>query len=419
VRQSWRNVAHGAALLVVQCECKDIIFPLHTLNDIQYTYSYTKEKPRMPALDDILSVRLQGLDIAHTRRFLQETEMDSGVWVMRGDKKLLSFSGNDYLGLRVHPEVIAAGQLALAQYGAGAGASRLVTGSHPYYAGLEAYLAHIKQTQAALVFGSGYLANLGVISALMEKDDLIIADRLVHACMLDGARLSGAKLLRFRHNDVEDATRLLAMHRDQYRHCLVMTETVFSMDGDIAPLAELSSLAQAYDAWLLSDDAHGLGVVPHDVCAPHHIQTGTLSKAAGAYGGYVCGSSVLVDYLVNTARSFIFSTALPPCILASAHKALELMQMDEAMCRRPVQFAQQFTQAMGLPLAQSAIVPVMFGKSEAALRASAILYDKGVLVTAIRPPTVPQDTARLRVTFSALHTPQMVMQLVDQIQKLQ
>ena len=373
----------------------------------------------MPALDDILTQRLHALDAAHTRRHVQDSAGEAGIWVVRDHKKLVSFSGNDYLGMSVHPKVKAAGQAALKQYGAGAGASRLVTGNHLLYPQLEARLAQMKHTQAALVFGSGYLANIGVIAAVMGKDDLIIADRLVHACMLDGAKLSGAKLLRFAHNDAQDAGRLLLEHRGKYRHCLVMTETVFSMDGDVAPLAELSSLTKTHDAWLLSDDAHGLGLVKSDPSHPNHIQVGTLSKAVGAYGGYVCGSQVLIDYLISSARSFIFSTGLPPSVVACADKALEIIQHDDALCAKPLKLARMFTEKMGLPPAQSAIVPVIIGESESALRASESLFNAGILVPAIRSPTVPLGTARLRVTFSALHTEEMVVGLVGALRKWQ
>lgn len=366
----------------------------------------------MPALDDILTQRLHALAEKHVRRTLTPTQSDGGMWIERDGKKLINFSGNDYLGLSVHPDVVVAAQGALTTDGAGAGASRLVTGNHPYYASLERRLAAMKGTQAALVIGSGYLANVGVIAALMSKDDLIVADKWVHACMLDGARLSGAKLMRFAHNDVADAQRILENHRGAYRHCMVMTETVFSMDGDVAPLGALIELAQQHDAWFYTDDAHGLGLPLDGVKVQgdtsHHIQVGTLSKAAGAYGGYVSGSQVMCNYLVSSARSFIFSTALPPAVVASADKALEMMTRDTQLGATVLERARQFTRRLGRADAQSAIVPLIIGDADAAVKLSAQLADEGFFVSAIRPPTVPQGTARLRVTFSALHTSDMV-----------
>lgn len=369
----------------------------------------------MPALDDVLEQRIHDLHDKCQRRYLHGTEYTDSVRVVRDGKSLLCFSGNDYFALSDHPEVKQAGQEALARYGAGARASRLVTGNHGLYASLEQRLAQMKHTQAALVFGSGYLANQGVISVLMGKGDLILADKWVHACMLDGAVLSGAKLLRFAHNDISDAKRILGQHRGSYRYCLIMTETVFSMDGDVAPMQDLAELAETYDAWLLSDDAHGLGIVEHTMQYPHTIQVGTLSKAVGGYGGYVCGSHILKEYLLNSARSFIFSTGLPPAVVASADKALEIMAQDKERCARPLQLAHMFTGLLGLPPAQSAIVPVIIGESEAALKVSAALQEAGFLVSAIRPPTVLQGSARLRVTFSAAHTEEMVLRLAEAV----
>jgi 8-amino-7-oxononanoate synthase len=379
--------------------------------------SYSKDKIRMPALDDILQQRLHEMEAKHLRRSLHETSSEQGVNVMRDDKKYISFASNDYLGLSHHPEVIEAGKQALMRYGAGAGASRLVTGNHPLYATLEARLAQVKRTQAALVFGSGYLANLGVIASLMGKDDLIIADKLIHACMLDGAKLSGAKLLRFVHNDSQDAARLLAEHRTKFRHCLIMTETIFSMDGDLAPLDELLKLANLHDAWLMTDDAHGLygqAKYPH----PNHIQIGTLSKAIGAYGGYVCGTQTLIDYLICTARSFIFSTGLPPATIASAEKALTIVQQSPELCAKPLTHAQRFTHTLNLPLATSQIVPIIIGESDQAVNISKELEAQGFLISAIRPPTVPTGSARLRITFSAAHNQQEVEALAKTLKSL-
>lgn len=356
----------------------------------------------MPALDETLRQKLWLLEARHARRSLRETARAQGVRVRRGEREYISFSCNDYLGLSHHPQVKDAARRAMETWGAGAGASRLVTGDNPLNHELEAALAAYAQTQSACVFGSGYLAHLGTIPALVGAGDLILADRLSHACMLDAARLSGATVMRFAHNNPEHCRLLLEAHRADHQHCLVMTETVFSMDGDRAPVRALSALCREFDAWLLTDDAHGFGVLPHQPSAAD-IQMGTLSKAAGSYGGYICGSDALVEYLKSTARSLIYSTALPPASLAAALAALTLIRSSPDLVARPLQSAIRFTDALGLEPARSAIVPVILKENETTLAASRLLEERGYLVAAIRPPTVPENTARLRFTFSALH----------------
>lgn len=355
----------------------------------------------MPALDDILTQKLQLLAAKQQKRSLIEAVRHDGTHITRAGKAYISFSCNDYLGLSSHPRVLAAAHAALDSYGAGAGASRLVTGENPLYGQLEASLAMYKHTEAALVFGSGYLANLGTIPALVGKGDLILADKLVHACMIDAARLSGATLLRFAHNNAEHLRLLLEANRAEHQNCLILTETVFSMDGDRAPLAAFAAYAKRHDAWLMTDDAHGLGVVQQD--NPADIQMGTFSKAAGTYGGYICGSHALREYLTTAARSLVFSTGLPPATLAASIAALEVMREEPARCQKPLAHARLFTELLGLPQAQSAIVPLVLEENEKALSASALLAEHGFLVAAIRPPTVPENTARLRFAFSALH----------------
>ncbi len=373
----------------------------------------------MPTLDHFTQQKLVELAAKNQRRTLRETTREQGVEVQRGGKKLLSFSCNDYLGLSQHSRVTAAAKHAIEAYGAGAGASRLVTGNHPLYAILEAKLAAMKHTQAALVFGSGYLANIGIIPALVGKGDLILADKLVHACLLDGAKLSSAVLKRFAHNDVAQAEKLLTKHRKDYKHCLILTDSIFSMDGDKAPIAALRNLADVHDAWLLSDDAHGLGILARDDNTPKaHVQMGTLSKAVGAYGGYVCASQSVIDYLATAARSLVFSTALPPMVIAAAYEALCIIDEDLLLREKPLHLARIFTRALNLPEAESAIVPLILGSEAAALKASAALEEEGFLVSAIRPPTVPAGTARLRFTFSALHKEQDVVRLAQALLRL-
>lgn len=364
----------------------------------------------MPALDEILTQKISKLQENSRFREPVPTWRKGGVEIERNGKTYLSFSCNDYLGLSNHPEVKDAAKEAIALYGAGAGASRLVTGEHPLYGKLEKALAQYKDTEAACLFGSGYLANVGVIPALVGKGDVVIADKLVHACILDGIAISGAKLLRFKHNDIDDCKRLL-QQRGDYRNCLVITETIFSMDGDCAPMAHLRSLCDEYDAWLMSDDAHGLYGKNDPVI--EDVRIGTLSKVLGSMGGYVTGSAALIAYLKSAARPAIFATALPPASVAAALKALEIVQREPERAGLVLARAKQFTAILGLAEAQSTIVPLIIGEEGAALAMSKKLEQKGFLVTAIRPPTVPEGTSRLRFAFSCVHTEEMVRQLGD------
>jgi 8-amino-7-oxononanoate synthase len=367
----------------------------------------------MRSLDGFARDKLAALEHAQLRRSPVVTTR-TGIWVERDGRRLLSFSCNDYLNFSQHPEIIAAAIDAIKRYGVGAGASRLVTGNHPLYDELEKRLARLKSTEAACVFGSGYLANTGIIPAVVGSDDLILVDELAHACIHAGAKLSGAQVHVYRHCDPSHAETLLARHRAGKKRALIATDGVFSMDGDIAPLRELSELARRCDTWLLSDDAHGLGIVgggrgsafvngaaPSRIDVP--LQVGTLSKAVGAYGGYLCASQAVIDLMRTRARTFIYSTGLPPAIVAAAIAALELIERDPAYAAEPLRKARLFTRALNLPEAQSAIVPVIAGDAAAALAASDILRDNGFLVIAIRPPTVPAGTARLRFAFTAQH----------------
>ena len=365
----------------------------------------------MRSLDEFALKKLGDLEQNHLRRTFVETVRPDGVWAERNGRRLLSFSCNDYLNLTHHPAIKEAAVAALQRYGAGSGASRLVTGNHPLFAELEARLARLKQTEAACVFGSGYLANLGIIPALIGADDLMLVDELSHACLWAGTQLTRGKVLPFHHNDLGHAEALLAAHRAQHAHALIATDGVFSMDGDLAPLRELAALARRHDAWLLADDAHGLGVVgggrgsafAEGTRADVPLQMGTLSKALGAYGGYLCASQPVIDLVRNRARTLIYSTGLPPAIVAAAIAALDLIEGEPALCEQPLRKAKAFTRSAGLPDAQSAIVPIVVGEADAALRAAGLLEQEGVLVVPIRPPTVPGGTARLRLTFSAAH----------------
>jgi 8-amino-7-oxononanoate synthase len=365
----------------------------------------------MDSLDAFAGAKLAELDAKSLRRKLATTVRTQGTQVRRGGRTLVSFSCNDYLGLAADPRVKAAAIAAVEAYGAGAGGSRLVTGNHPLLEALEAELARFKGKAAALVFGSGYLANIGITPALAGADDLAILDERAHACMWAGAKLSGARVLSYRHNDVEALAGLLSRERGAGGRALILTERVFSMDGDRAPMAELMALADAHDAWLLVDDAHGLGVIDGDVSAP--LEMGTLSKALGSYGGYLCASEPVIDLLRSRARSFVYTTGLPPPSAAAALEALRILEAEPERRRRPLMLARRFTSAMNLPRAESAIVPVIIGEAATALSLSADLEARGFLVAAIRPPTVAPGTARLRIAFSAAHGEQQVDDLAE------
>ncbi|ENZ81431.1 MULTISPECIES: 8-amino-7-oxononanoate synthase [Caulobacter] len=379
----------------------------------------------MQSLEAFADEKLASLDAKSLRRRLKPSRRHDGAVVERDGRRLISFSCNDYLGMAHHPLVRAAAAEAALNYGAGAAASRLVTGDHPLLSDLEKGLARLKGTEAACVFGSGYLANLGVIPTLVGPGDVILVDALAHACIWAGAQLSGARIVPFAHNDMADLERRLGAERPRARRALVATDGVFSMDGDIAPLDQLSVLCQAHDAWLLSDDAHGVGVLAQGRGsgalfpeAKIPLQMGTLSKALGSYGGYLCGSRAVVDLLKTRARTLVYATGLPPASAGAALAALDIINADPGLTETPLAKARLFTRRLGLPDAESPIVPVIFGGAEAALAASAALENLGFLVVAIRPPTVPEGTARLRLAFSAVHDDADVIRLADAIAHL-
>jgi 8-amino-7-oxononanoate synthase len=365
----------------------------------------------LPSLDRFAAGKLAQLEGQHLRRTLIDSAREENIYIVRDGRRLVSFSCNDYLNLTQHPMIKAAAIAAIERHGVGAGASRLVTGNHPLFKELEARLARLKDTEACCVFGSGYLANTGIIPVLIGREDLVLIDELAHACIWAGAQLAKGTVIAFRHNDMRDTERLLRLHRARHPHVLIATDGVFSMDGDLAPLHELAALARRHDAWLLSDDAHGIGVIgggrgssfANGRKAEVPLQMGTLSKAIGGYGGYLCASASVIDLVRNRARTLIYSTGLPPATVAAAIAAIDLIEREPDYAALPLRKAKAFTRRVGLPEAQSPIVPVLIGESEAALAASRLLEDEGFLAVAIRPPTVPAGTARLRLTFSAAH----------------
>ena len=379
----------------------------------------------MDSLDAFARAKLAALDRASLRRSLSETWRLEGPWVERDGRRMLSFCCNDYLNLSTHPTVVSAALEATRRFGVGAGGSRLVTGNHPLYAALEERLARLKGTEDACVFGSGYLANAGIIPALVGRGDLLLVDELAHACIWTGAQLAGGTVLRFRHNDAAHAGELLAGARASHAHALILTDSVFSMDGDLAPLPALAALAERHDAWLMTDDAHGIGVLGGGRGAVHGgdlparvpLQMGTLSKAIGAYGGYLCASRPVIDLIRTRARTFIYATGLPPGTVAAAIAALDLIAAKPDYAALPVRKARLFTSLVGLPAAVSPIVPVVLGEAPAALAASRLLAEAGFLVSAIRPPTVPAGTSRLRFTFTAQHSDEAITRLAGLVRE--
>jgi 8-amino-7-oxononanoate synthase len=346
-------------------------------------------------INDIESLKKQNLF-----RKLSETEVLSSNIIRKNNKNLISFACNDYLGLSHNLALKKSAISAIKKYGVGARASRYITGNNILYKKLEKALAKFYKNDDALVFSSGYSCAIGVVKALVGEGDLIIADKLIHACLIDGAQLSQAKFIRFDHNNIEHCLKILQENRHQYKKCLILTETIFSMDGDVGKITELLNLAKKFDAILLSDDAHGLGqnIEPH----PQHLQMGTLSKALAGLGGFVVGNKILIEYLRQFSRSAIYSTALPPGILASSLQALKIISKKN-LAQKSIENAQYFCQLMDLPKPESSIVIIKIGDSKKTVEIAKKVAENGFLIGAIRPPTVPQNQARLRLTFSASH----------------
>jgi 8-amino-7-oxononanoate synthase len=344
-------------------------------------------------------------------------------------REAVNFCSNDYLGLSAHPEVVQAFADAGMKYGVGSGASHLVTGHSLAHQVLEEALAAYTGREKALVFSTGYMANMGVIGALADQKAAIVADKLNHASLIDGCRLSGAAVSRYRHGDVDHASELLATIASEVGTRLVVTDGVFSMDGDLAPLAELARAARVTNAWLVVDDAHALGVLgPTGRGSCEHfglsaddvpVLIGTFGKAFGTFGAFVAGDADLIDFLVQKSRTYIYTTALPPAVAAATFAALEVAQRDTWRRERVLAHARRVHGVLGLPgTSVSPIVPIILKDEARALAASRALEERGLLVTAIRPPTVPAGTARLRVTLSAAHSDAQVDALIGELARV-
>jgi 8-amino-7-oxononanoate synthase len=348
------------------------------------------------------------------RRLLDSAQ---GARIVADGRELVNFCSNDYLGLAADPRLVAAFQTAAARLGVGSGASHLVCGHSSEHHALEEELAEFTGRERVLLFSTGYMANTGIIQALVRKGDAVFEDDLNHASLIDGGRLARAEYVRYRHGDASDLAEKLKKSVAERK--LVVTDSVFSMDGDLAPLPELARVARDNDAWLMVDDAHGFGVlgaqgggVAEEFALDADalpVLVGTLGKAFGTFGAFVAGSETLIEYLINSARSYIFTTALPPAVAAATRASLRIVRAEperREILRGHVAHFRREAATLGLDLMPSAtpIQPVVLGSNERALAWSAALQERGLLVGAIRPPTVPVGTARLRITFTATHT---------------
>ncbi len=376
----------------------------------------------------VLQDELTALDAKGLRRTRRTLDAAQSAHVTVDGKKVIAFCSNDYLGLANHPELIAAAQAGASNYGVGAGASHLVLGHARAHEQLEEHLAAFVNLPRALLFSTGYMANLGVVTALLGREDAVFADRLNHASLNDACLLARAQFKRFAHNDVVQLERLLVGSKAKRK--LIVVDAVFSMDGDIAPVPELLALAERYDAWLLLDDAHGFGVLGANgrgvlehfgLQHPRVIYMATLGKAAGVFGAFVAGDDTLIEMLMQRARTYIYTTALPPLLACAVSKSIELIaagaplrqQLNENIIQLKHILRESSLPAWRLLPSLTAIQPLVIGDNRAATAVAEKLAARSVLVPAIRPPTVPQGTARLRISLSAAHTADDVRVLGD------
>ncbi|MDI6741099.1 MAG: 8-amino-7-oxononanoate synthase [Smithella sp.] len=364
-------------------------------------------------------------------RELQPVESREQGNIFRQQERLIDFSSNDYLGLSHHPRLVQAAKLALKKHGVGAGASRLLSGDYRLHHELEEAVASFKRKESALVFNSGYQANLGIISAIAGKGDAIFSDALCHASQIDGVILSRADKFPFRHNDIGHLEELLKIKRSRFERALILTESVFSMDGDLAPLRELVDLKERYDCLLMVDEAHATGVFGSEgrgrVDALNlndqvDLVMGTFSKALGGFGAYLASSRNVTDYLINKARSFIYSTALPPAIVAANLAAINVLREEpwrgQKLLARAEKFRQAASKAGWSVNGESQIVPVMVGESKTAITLAKTLQSKGFYVLPIRPPSVPEGTARFRLSLCYDHAQKDLSALAQALKEL-
>ena len=382
-------------------------------------------------MEDYLTHLLTQRQQASLYRTRQVHDSPQSPYLTIDGQRYLSFCSNDYLGLANHPQIKADCQAAIDAYGVGSGASHLVNGHTTAHHALENTLAHFTHRESALLFSTGYMANLGVLTGLLGREDAIFLDKLNHASLVDAALLSRANIYRYPHNDIQTLERLLA--KSKAVHKMIVTDGVFSMDGDIAHLPAICDLAAHYHAWVMVDDAHGLGVVGETGRGSLEVYNldvkkvpvlvGTLGKAFGVFGAFVAGSSLLTDALIQMARTYIYTTALPPALAVALQTSAKLVEQEAWRRQHLHELVQYFrTEASyrGIALTESTtpIQPIILGESEKALQVSHSLYEKHIWVTAIRPPTVPKGSARLRITLSANHERAQVDELLMQLEEL-
>ena len=365
-------------------------------------------------------------------RELNILEGAQGPHVKIKGRTYISFCSNNYLGLANHPEVVKAVKDAVGKYGWGAGASRLVSGNTELHQALEDEISKFKRKEAAIVFPTGYMANIGTICSLVSSGDLVICDRLNHASIIDGCRLSGATFRVYPHRDIGKLENILKKSTG-YPRKLIVTDTVFSMDGDLAPLPDIVRIAHEYNAMVMADEAHGTGVfgengrgvVEHfNLDKKVNIIMGTLSKAVGSLGGFVTGNSDLISYLRNKARTFMYTTALPPAVCAASIAGIKLIQRDHSLREslwRNVHYVKERLKLLNLNVTslESPIIPIIIGNAKKAVDVSGFLFESGILIPAIRPPTVPDESSRLRVTIMATHTRADLDKLLDVLESSQ
>jgi 8-amino-7-oxononanoate synthase len=387
----------------------------------------------VPTLEETLAEELRQLDAAGLRRELRRWEGAQGPWIDLDGRRLASFSSNNYLGLAGHPALTRAAEAVLGRAGVGSGASRLIAGNHAEHEALEDGLARLHQVDAALLFNSGFQANVGVIPALVGPEDLVLSDRLNHASLIDGCRLSRARVLIYDHGDAADARRQMAAARRTGRRCLLVTEAVFSMDGDRAPLGELAEVAAEHEAWLMVDEAHAVGALGPGgrglsaaAGVSPDVLVGTMGKAFGSFGAYVAGGAGLKSFLVHRARSFVFTTALPPAIAAASRAALEIVagalgaELRAALEQRIARFRQGLVSLDLLAPGAGAtpVFPVLVGDEGRSVEVSRRLLEAGIHAQAIRPPTVPRGTSRLRFALMAAHEMGQIDHVLAELDRL-
>lgn len=371
--------------------------------------------------------QLEAKEKEQNKRSIKVYEPIDAVRVKRNNREFLMMASNNYLGLTHDLRVQQAAKYVVEEYGTGSGGARLTSGTFPLFNELELGIADFKHTEQALVFNTGYMANVGTITALMNKNSIIISDELNHASIIDGCRLSGARIERYNHKDIEHAEHILKNYKSS--HKMIITDGVFSMDGDIAPLDRLYELSKEYNALLMVDDAHATGVIGNGRGTAHHfgltdvdVQLGTLSKALGSVGGYVAGRKELIEYLVNYSRSFIFSTALSPADIGAALEALTIVKNEplvvEQLNENTAYMANKL-QSMGIECDdETPIFPIIVGDNERALSLAYELELRGIIITAIRPPTVPVGESRLRMTVTAAHSQEQLDYVVNTLRDL-